>query len=236
MGKGDISIFTVTGEMFLWYFVFEILMKWWNIKKNIRMILSIDFILRPYQRDLLFFSVSFLKYPWQLFYYFYFSNNKIVFGHLKWKEKHFFTIFSAVHKFFMNTEDMKIKPLIVNSKISEKNKKRQEMNLVRNKQLLKEESVCNFLSFWSFALLSLFNIWPLINLALICNKGNLNFVGRSGTALDVRYTSHGHGETPEDQTPYALAYLGNDSKQMGISDVISMVFGAHNIYYTPVWY
>jgi hypothetical protein len=43
-------------------------------------------------------------------------------------------------------------------------------------------------------------------------------------------------ETPEDQTPYALAYLGNDSKQMGISDVISMVFGAHNIYYTPVWY
>lgn len=47
----------------------------------------------------------------------------------------------------MNTEDMKIKPLIVNSKISEKNKKRQEMNLVRNKQLLKEESVCNFLSF-----------------------------------------------------------------------------------------
>ena len=63
------------------------------------------------------------------------------------KEKHFFTIFSAVHKFFMNTEDMKIKPLIVNSKISEKNKKRQEMNLVRNKQLLKEESVCNFLSF-----------------------------------------------------------------------------------------
>jgi hypothetical protein len=49
----------------------------------------------------------------------------------------------------------------------------------------------------------------------------------------VRYTSHGHGETPEDQTPYALAYLGNDSKQMGISDIISMVFGAHNIYYTP---
>ena len=49
--------------------------------------------------------------------------------------------------------------------------------------------------------------------------GNLNFVGRSGTALDVRYTSHGHGETPEDQTPYALAYLGNDSKQMVLQSV-----------------
>ncbi|CAG2257983.1 unnamed protein product [Mytilus edulis] len=42
----------------------------------------------------------------------------------------------------------------------------------------------------------------------------LNFVGRSGTALDVRYSSHGHGESPENTTPYVLAYLANQSLVM----------------------
>lgn len=46
---------------------------------------------------------------------------------------------------------------------------------------------------------------------LFVNKGKLNFVGRSGTALDVRYSSHGHGESPENTTPYVLAYLANQS-------------------------
>ncbi|XP_076116989.1 uncharacterized protein LOC143084815 isoform X2 [Mytilus galloprovincialis] len=44
--------------------------------------------------------------------------------------------------------------------------------------------------------------------------GKLNFVGRSGTALDVRYSSHGHGESPENTTPYVLAYLANQSLVM----------------------
>ncbi|CAC5422787.1 unnamed protein product [Mytilus coruscus] len=44
--------------------------------------------------------------------------------------------------------------------------------------------------------------------------GKLNFVGRSGTALDVRYSSHGQGESPENTTPYVLAYLANQSLVM----------------------
>lgn len=35
-------------------------------------------------------------------------------------------------------------------------------------------------------------------------QGKLDFVGRSGTALDVRYTAHDHGEMPERHTNQVL--------------------------------
>lgn len=52
--------------------------------------------------------------------------------------------------------------------------------------------------------------------ALFVNKGKLNFVGRSGTALDVRYSSHGSGEAPEKDTSGILAYFATESHPMGI--------------------
>ncbi|XP_060065291.1 uncharacterized protein LOC132545613 [Ylistrum balloti] len=47
-------------------------------------------------------------------------------------------------------------------------------------------------------------------------KGKLNFVGRSGTAVDVRYAAHDQGEAPETETPQVLAFYTSqnpDSKE-----------------------
>uniref|UniRef100_A0A2C9M2R7 Uncharacterized protein n=1 Tax=Biomphalaria glabrata TaxID=6526 RepID=A0A2C9M2R7_BIOGL len=45
--------------------------------------------------------------------------------------------------------------------------------------------------------------------------GKLNFVGRSGTALDVRYSAHSYGESPE---AYTKELMDQHVKQLNASE------------------
>lgn len=49
------------------------------------------------------------------------------------------------------------------------------------------------------------------------HKGDLSFVGRSGTAMDVRYTAHDFGEMPEETTKHVVAFFSQNSKSVPIA-------------------
>lgn len=55
-------------------------------------------------------------------------------------------------------------------------------------------------------------------------EGDLSFVGRSGTALDVRYSAHDYGEMPEEMTKHVVAFFSQNSKSVPIAKGIYIVY------------
>eukprot|EP00105_Crassostrea_gigas_P007572 XP_011421859.1 PREDICTED: uncharacterized protein LOC105324435 isoform X8 [Crassostrea gigas] len=50
---------------------------------------------------------------------------------------------------------------------------------------------------------------------------DLSFVGRSGTAMDVRYTAHDFGEMPEEMTKHVVAFFSQNSKSVPVAKVLT---------------
>lgn len=57
--------------------------------------------------------------------------------------------------------------------------------------------------------------------------GKLNFVGRSGTALDVRYSAHDQGDMPENHTKELINLYGiiNDDNEITSHGINSFLGG-----------
>ncbi|XP_069129454.1 uncharacterized protein [Argopecten irradians] len=52
------------------------------------------------------------------------------------------------------------------------------------------------------------------------SQGKLNFVGRSGTAVDVRYAAHDQSEAPETETPQVLAFYTSQNPESKEPEVL----------------
>lgn len=65
-------------------------------------------------------------------------------------------------------------------------------------------------------------------------KGDLSFVGRSGTAMDVRYTAHDFGEMPEEMTKHVVAFFSQNSKSVPVAKGIYIVHNSCFMYIAPL--